>query len=81
MPGNSPYCDVHTVLCVGADSTPADLLVEEAQGNLAKESDPEAKQRYEKVHKDTHTCTIVHFCVTNDCWKRSCPFSVFACQY
>ena len=52
MPGNSPYCDVHTVLCVGADSTLASPL-EAAQSNLSEESNPAAEQRYEKVHKDT----------------------------
>ena len=64
------------VLCLGADSTLADPLAE-AQRQLATQFKPEGKQRYEKVHKDTHT--IAHFGITNDCWQRSCLFSVFAC--
>ena len=66
VPGNSPFCDVHTVLhvCVGADRKLGNPL-EKAQRKLTVESDPKAKQRYGKVHKDTHT--ITHFGITNNC--------------
>ena len=66
------HCDMDSVyfVCIGANvdikdedgQTPLQVAEEE----LAKESDPEAKQPYEKVHEDTHIhCTITHFDIAN----------------
>ena len=57
------------VLCVGASadiasnygSTPLKL----AQERIYEESDPEKRERYEKVHKYTHS--ITHFDIANGC--------------
>ena len=62
-----PCCDVCSVLCVGA-STDIGNKYGETQlhvAQLADESDPETKQRYEKVHEDTHT--ITHFDTAKGC--------------
>ena len=53
-------------VCLGSS---ADIMtfgktpLQAAEQELAKESDPEEKQHYEKVHEDTHT--ITHFDITN----------------
>ena len=48
-------------VCLGARADIKDedgkTPLEEAKASLAKTSDPEEKQRYEKVHEDTHTTT------------------------
>ena len=52
---------MHTVLCVGASADIADkdgeTPLQAAQRSWIQSSDPEKKQRYEKVHEDTHTIT------------------------
>ena len=64
-----PYCDIHTVLRVGANADIANnkgkTPLQRAQIELAGESDPEKKQDYEKVQEHTHT--ISHFDVANVC--------------
>ena len=52
--------------------------LQKAGEKLSEESDPEKKQRYEKVHEDTHT--ITNFGMGNGCRKESCIFLVFAFQ-
>ena len=60
---NLPYCDVHTVLCVGANADIKDnkgrTPMQRAQEKLADELNPERKQHYEKVDDDIYI--ITHF--------------------
>ena len=78
VPWNLPYCDVHTVLCVGASADIADNYgrtpLKQAQFQFSTEANPEKKQRYEKVHEYTHT--ITHFDISNVSWKKSCTVKV-----
>ena len=65
------HCDMDSVyfVCLGARADIKDedgkTPLEEAEQELAKTSNPEEKQRYEKVHEDTHT--ITHFDTANGC--------------
>ena len=57
-------------VCLGASADIKDRYrkktpLQVAEEELAKEPDPEKKQRYEKVHQDAHT--ITHFDIANGC--------------
>ena len=54
-----PYCDVYTIISVGADANIGsyETPLEAAQGML-ESRDNEEGRRFEKVHDDTHTITI-----------------------
>ena len=53
VPWSLPYCDVHTVLCVGASADIADYdgktPLQWAQKKKAETFTPEQKQSFEKV--------------------------------
>ena len=51
-----------------------ETLLHAAEQKLAEQSDPEEKQRYEKVHEDTHT--ITHFYIANGWWQESCTYLI-----
>ena len=50
-----PYCDVYTILSVGADANIASYQtpLEAAQEMLEPRDNQEGRQRFEKVHDDT----------------------------
>ena len=67
---------VNVTICAGArtdiEDSSGSTALQVAEKELAKQHDLERKQRYEKVHKDTHT--IIYFDIVNGCWKGSCIF-------
>ena len=56
-------------VCLGASADIKDnwgrMPLQVAENELARESDPEKKQRFEKVHEDTHTITNLD--IANGC--------------
>ena len=79
---NILWCEC-TILCLGARTSIKDkdgqTPLQAAKEKLSDESDPEARQRYQKVHEDTHT--ITQFAILRvTCWQESCTIVKYACQ-
>ena len=68
--------NVNITICAGAridiEDEDGETALQRAEEKLADEDDPERRQCFEKVHKDTHTVhchtlTVTHFHIPNGC--------------
>ena len=78
----SLWVQINVTICAGArtdiENEFGETALQTAEESLAYKEDSEEKQRYEKVHEDTHTLT--HFDITMYQWLLKGILYIFSIQ-